>query len=92
MSATDGFPLGAEEWRDVELRTQLRRALNSGLVGQYSIELAIGVTAGVLDAFAAGADSLTEAQEIALMRLLEGYRSTIRELNVRTAQARIADL
>lgn len=86
----DHPPLGAEDWRDDDARAQLRRALDSGLVGQYSLELAIGVTAGVLERYAAGDDQLTEAQEISLIRVIDGYRASIREINVRTAQARIA--
>lgn len=85
-----GLPAGAEDWRSNDVRTQLRRALDSGLVGQYSLELAIGVSAGVLDRYAAGDDQLTEAQEISLLRVIEGYRASIRDINVRTAQARIA--
>lgn len=88
----DGFPPGAEDWRGDDFRAQLRRALDSGLVGQYSLEVAIGVGPGALDRFAAGVlDTLTEEQEVALMRILEGYRASIREINVRTAQARIAE-
>lgn len=96
--AGDGTPLGAEDWRDAYgPRMQLRKALASGLVGLYGLELALGTRPGELERYAGDnwmeldqCGDITEAQEIALVTILEQYRDAIRTINVQTAQDRIA--